>query len=360
MADSDAGFAPAQRVKLGGLTARAELNGTEASIVRWDAKLSRWRVRTDEGSCLALKAINLWPPDDSDADFEELPAPSQGSSEPSHSSTFQAGDLVTVQGRGNKTVRLVLAVSACGTKLDVRPAATPSAKPTRVEASAAAPLPNAPENVIPTEFLYCRVKAKEAHSSAKAAADVTDVRIDPLGKLRFQVRWVESEEVGWVNLDEMAADEEEEVAEMAASKGKRKAAAAGEGSKANGAAAAAEGKPAKRRGKEKAVAEEAPSKVAKKPKLPPADAWEAALDALQPDSEEEEEEEKGKKKKTARPSSSGGGAASSGEAGVSSSGAASSSAAAAPAAAPGVRNPALAGFRIGGQAETAEERGEGW
>lgn len=193
-------FAPAQRVKLHGLTSRADLNDSEASIVRWDAKLGRWRVRTDSGACLALKSLNIESLGDSDADFEtsappRLPSASRTGPSSSVPATdgaarFEPGDLVTVKAAGPKTVRLVLGVSDCGTRIEIRAESVPSAQSKWVAAAKAEPLPEAPSEAVPTEFLFCRVQARDPHAvpaGGRAAADVVDVRIDPAGKLRFQV-----------------------------------------------------------------------------------------------------------------------------------------------------------------------------
>jgi hypothetical protein len=199
-------FAPAQRVKLRGLASRADLNDTEARIVRWDAKLCRWRVRTASGACLALKPVNIEglddeSLDDSDADFEaSAPArgppaprtgPSGGAPASDGAARFEAGELVTVNSSGPKTVRLVLAVSDCGTQIEVRAESVPSAQPKWVLAAKAEPLPAAPAEAVPTDFLFCRVQARDPHAvpaGRRAPADVVDVRMDPAGKLRFQVR----------------------------------------------------------------------------------------------------------------------------------------------------------------------------
>ncbi|CAE8596229.1 unnamed protein product, partial [Polarella glacialis] len=55
----DSGISPGMRVRIHGLMARPELNGTEGTVVEWDDGEERWKVRLDSGAGLMLKAANL-------------------------------------------------------------------------------------------------------------------------------------------------------------------------------------------------------------------------------------------------------------------------------------------------------------
>lgn len=96
-----------------------------------------------------------------------------------------------------------------------------------------------------------------------------------------------------------------------------------------------------------------------------ADAWEEALNALQPDSEEEGAAG-GEQGEGGEGDGGQGGEGGNGEAGRRPRATAPASSSSAPSSAPApassapTRDPRLQGFRIGGQSETAEERGEGW
>ncbi|CAE8656835.1 unnamed protein product [Polarella glacialis] len=55
----DSGISPGMRVRIHGLMARPELNGTEGTVVEWDDGEQRWKVRSDSGTGLMLRAANL-------------------------------------------------------------------------------------------------------------------------------------------------------------------------------------------------------------------------------------------------------------------------------------------------------------
>jgi len=287
-------------------------------------------------------------------------------------------------------VRIVLSVSECGTQLEVRAESNAAAKPMWVEAVDAEHLARAPEEAIPTEFLFCRVLAKDPYGvsrGAKQVADVTDVRVDPQSKLRFQVRFVESEEEGWLKVDDLSpsttgagahrdqevtaplhtikvneGDSQGDETHASACNGKRKSKASG--TKAKKVKIEDDAASSRKLGKSAACTEtqgESSNKWSKK-NSQAADAWEEALNALQPDSDDGEGD--GEECTRSNDSASRGrrqrsvGASSGGEASSSTGTRTSGEDGAAPTAA--TRDPRLQGFRIGGQAETAEERGEGW
>ena len=235
-------------------------------------------------------------------------------------------------------------------------------------------LPAAPEEVVPTEFLYCRVQARVDGAKKHAEADVVDIRVDPEGRLWFQVQPEAGGEPRWCDAGSLKAHsadpvtsrkrpkpadfgdfegESEKAKKPAARKSKKPAAAAASSS----AAAADDAPPPAPKGKGKAKAAAPMSKAeGKKPAAPKRaprggggggassstsaassssaalkpsarDAWEAALDAMQPNEDDDSDGAPPPRRRAA-------GAA--------------------------ARDPRMQGFRIGGQAETAEERGEGW
>ena len=295
---------PGGQVILHGLSARADLNGASGVLKKYDEEKGRWNVAVDgQAKKLALKAENL-----------------------------------------------------------------------RAVSHPAEALPAAPEEVVPTEFLYCRVQARVDGAKKHAEADVVDIRVDPEGRLWFQVQPEAGGEPRWCDAGSLKAHsadpvtsrkrpkpadfgdfegESEKAKKPAARKSKKPAAAAASSS----AAAADDAPPPPPKGKGKAKAAAPMSKAeGKKPAAPKRaprgggggsasssstsaassssaalkpsarDAWEAALDAMQPN---EDDDSDGAPPPAAAP-------------------------------APPARDPRMQGFRIGGQAETAEERGEGW
>ncbi|KAL1508745.1 hypothetical protein AB1Y20_004840 [Prymnesium parvum] len=371
-----------------GLQTRDELNGRTASLESWDAKLSRWKVRV-EGvkKLLALHPSNLQSIDEAAA----------GAAMP---------EIVSARVPGKRS-RVGLIVERRVPEAEVRVEFEGAAKESAwlPEANALS-LPPAPEEMVPTEFLYCPVLAREAvpaagKRKAMVAAEVQDIRIDPSGRLRFWVQWSGQQGGRWALAAELRAAPEETTQasqpEPPAGKKKKAAAAGSEGlqqeagastpaegenksrssAKAGGDASSSTcvrsekagrkrpmtqpsgalalpeeedaatggaqevgstGKSNKKRQKEadsspdagpsrgdmEAEAALSSNKWSRKNKQAN-DSWEAALDAMQ-QREAEPDSEKS----------------------------------AAPAPAAPARDPRMAGFRIGGQGETAEERGEGW
>ena len=200
-------LARSQKVRIKDLTSRNDLNGSTATVVRWDGGLERWRVRTPDGKCLALKRLNL-EPISSDSDFESPAASAPALAPPAPTAAPAAeemiGSLVTVKG-GRSTVKLVIEASTCGTRLLVR--AEGGSGPVWIDASKATPLAAAPDETVPTEFLHCRVEARSAAAGGRSSggkqprpfgpADVVAVRIDPAGRLRFQVLYPDGSH-GWL------------------------------------------------------------------------------------------------------------------------------------------------------------------
>ena len=66
-------------------------------------------------------------------------------------------------------------------------------------------LPAAPEEVVPTEFLYCRVQARVDGAKKHAEADVVDIRVDPEGRLWFQVQPEAGGEPRWCDAGSLKA-----------------------------------------------------------------------------------------------------------------------------------------------------------
>ena len=66
-------------------------------------------------------------------------------------------------------------------------------------------LPEAPEEVVPTEFLYCRVQARVDGAKKHAEADVVDIRVDPEGRLWFQVQPEAGGEPRWCDAGSLKA-----------------------------------------------------------------------------------------------------------------------------------------------------------
>lgn len=69
---------PSSLVLSHGLTQSPDLNGSRASVVRYDAKLQRWRVKTEGGKALALRACNLQPIPSEEGAMAAPPAVSSG------------------------------------------------------------------------------------------------------------------------------------------------------------------------------------------------------------------------------------------------------------------------------------------
>lgn len=187
MADA---LAVGDEARVVGLQSRSELNGVVCTLACWDARLSRWKVRLPGlTKLLAIHTSNL----------QSIAGARPDSARP---------EIVSARAQGKRArIGFVVERDIAEGKVLVEFETTPGEQVWITESDAAV-LPAAPEETVPTEFLYCAVLAREAQQQAGKRrawlpADVLDVRVDPSGRLRFWVEWRASDGGRWFQASEL-------------------------------------------------------------------------------------------------------------------------------------------------------------
>ena len=183
-----AGFVAGARVQLQNIVTQPELNGQYGELVSEASQEGRWKVRVDgREKKLALKPENLRVIEEE----EEVAA---------------APEIVGVKCKGGAD-RVAVVLRQQGPQLEVE---YEDGEKAWVGAADAAPLVAAEDDTVPTEFLYCRVRAKVPRSSAYREGSVEDIRLDPAGRPRLLVSF-ERLPSAWLRLDQLRAAEGEAV-----------------------------------------------------------------------------------------------------------------------------------------------------
>ena len=148
-----AAFVAGARVQLQNIVTQPELNGQYGELVSEASQEGRWKVRVDgREKKLALKPENLRVIEE-----EEVAA---------------APEIVGVKCKGGAD-RVAVVLREQGPQLEVE---YDDGETAWVCAADAAPLVAAEDDTVPTEFLYCRVRAKLPRSSAYREGTVEDIR----------------------------------------------------------------------------------------------------------------------------------------------------------------------------------------
>uniref|UniRef100_A0A7S0LH24 Uncharacterized protein n=1 Tax=Coccolithus braarudii TaxID=221442 RepID=A0A7S0LH24_9EUKA len=344
------------RVRIHSLATQPALNGQEGTLVKFDSAQNRWHVLiANRAKGLALRVSNL-----ELVNKAATKLVNEAASTGVSAALALVDELVRVRKSGRPRVALVIAQDSGRLQLCAERDASDS---WWADEGDVMPLERAAEDTIPTDFLFCDVEARDtSRPRAKfERATVVDVRTDTSAKLRFRVRFDGSGEHRWLRLQDLRGLQAVHAAPVSsvtidATAGPSVTASRKRKADAVEATEAAAPPPVPRKGETKAVTfapsepgertngstgPDASTSTSSRRKRPVAtDAFEAALDALQPSEVEEGNVDGAERIHVA------GGADGPATAQI-------------PVAAP-ARDPRLQGFRIGGQAESAEERGEGW
>ena len=194
-------LAAGTQVILQNVVSRPELNGRRGTVLG-PAKQQegRYKVQVEgEEKKMALKPDNLRLAEEEAAD-EESTAP----------------EIVAVKASGSEQ-RVAVVLQRQGSKAQVE---FDDSATKWVESARLTPLEPADDNLVPTEFLYCRVRARDPRSSKPKAfreASVDDIRVDPAGRPRLLVSFDDEEDAPrWLLLDDLRAENSAAAAPAAA------------------------------------------------------------------------------------------------------------------------------------------------